>query len=108
MDEQNIDPNRQAQAKRYARLNRRLMLIDLLFGMGYILAWLIFGWSLALRDALATFLSREWMLVAGFALVFGGLYLLINIPLSFYSRFHLTAPLRDVYPDIKRLDHRPD
>jgi STE24 endopeptidase len=89
MDEQNIDPNRQAKAKRYARLNRRLMLIDLLIGMGYILAWLIFGWSLALRDTLASLLSREWMLVAGFALVFGGLYLLINIPLSFYSGFIL-------------------
>jgi STE24 endopeptidase len=89
MDEQNIDPNRQAQAKRYARLNRRLMLIDLLFGMVYILAWLIFGWSMALKDTLATFFTREWMLVAGFALVFGGLYLLINIPLSFYSGFIL-------------------
>jgi STE24 endopeptidase len=89
MDEQNIDPNRQAQAKRYARINRRLMLIDLLFGMGYIIAWLIFGWSLALKDTLSTFLSREWMLVAGFALVFGGLYVLINIPLSFYSGFIL-------------------
>jgi STE24 endopeptidase len=89
MEEQNIDPNRQAQAKRYARLNRRLMLFDLILSMGYILIWLIFGWSIVLRDTLATFLSREWMLVAGFALVFGGLYLLINIPLSFYSGFIL-------------------
>jgi STE24 endopeptidase len=89
MNEQTLDPNRQAQAKRYARLNRRLMLIDLFLGIGYVLAWLIFGWSLALRDTLTSFLSREWMLVAGFALVFGGLYLLINIPLSFYSGFIL-------------------
>jgi STE24 endopeptidase len=89
MEEQKIDPNRQAHAKRYARLNRRLMLFDLILSMGYILAWLIFGWSLVLRDSLATVLSRDWMLVAGFALVFGGLYLLINIPLSFYSGFIL-------------------
>lgn len=89
MDDGKLDPERQVQAKRYARINRRLMLFDLLLGLAYILAWLVFGWSHSLREILSGFIDQEWLLVAAYALVFGGIYYLLNLPLSYYSGFVL-------------------
>ncbi len=89
MEDRNLDPERQAQAKRYARINRRLMLLDLLLGLAYIMVWLLSGWSQALRELLSGFTDQEWLLVAGYALVFGGIYYLLNLPLSYYSGFVL-------------------
>ena len=89
MSEISIDPQRQVQAKEYARINRRLMLVDLAIGAIYTLAWLLAGWSAALQAALSAWTSNPWLLVAGFALVFGGVYYLINLPLSYYSGFVL-------------------
>jgi STE24 endopeptidase len=89
MSEISIDPQRQVQAKEYARINRRLMLVDLAIGAIYTLAWLLAGWSASLQGALSAWTSNPWLLVAGFALVFGGIYYLINLPLSYYSGFVL-------------------
>lgn len=85
----NLDHERQKQAKRYARLRRRLLLVDLGLGAAYILLWLLTGWSLRLRAYLQGFTSNEWLLVAAFGVVFGGIYLLVNLPLSYYSGFVL-------------------
>ena len=89
MSEINIDPQRQEQAKRYARTNRRLMLLDLAIGAIYTLAWLLAGWSAALQTAISTWSSNPWLQVAVFAAIFGGIYTLINLPLSYYSGFIL-------------------
>jgi len=84
-----LDPEKQKQAKQYARLRRRLWLVDNLFSMFYILAWLFFGWAAALRNWLATFTSNDWLLVALFVAVFGGIYFVLNLPLGYYSGFIL-------------------
>jgi len=84
-----IDPQRQQKAKIYARISRRLMVVDLLIGAAYLLAWLVFGWSAAVKDFLLRATDNQWLLVAGFGLIFGGLYLVINLPLSYYSGFVL-------------------
>jgi len=89
MSEIGIDPQRQVQAKHYARLSRRLMLVDLAIGAIYTLAWLLAGWSQSLQVYLSGWTSNPWLLVAGFAMVFGGIYFLINLPLSYYSGFML-------------------
>ncbi len=89
MSEINIDPQRQEQAKRYARTNRRLMLLDLAIGAIYTLAWLLAGWSAALQAAISTWSSNPWLQVAVFAAIFGGVYTVINLPLSYYSGFIL-------------------
>jgi STE24 endopeptidase len=85
----NIDPERQQQAKVYARLRRRWMLVDLLFGLAYLLAWLVFGWSIALRDLLETITPNIWLQVLLYAAIFGGIYSMIDLPLSFYTGFRL-------------------
>lgn len=84
-----LDPQRQQQAKEYARLGRRLWLADTTFSAVYALAWLFFGWAHALRDWLSAFTSNEWLLVALFVAVFGGIYYLLNLPLSYYGGFVL-------------------
>ncbi len=84
-----LDPERQILAKRYARIRRRLMVIDLALGGLYTLVWLISGWSERLRDILLRLTTNDWILVLAYAAIFGGIYYLIGVPLSYYSGFVL-------------------
>jgi STE24 endopeptidase len=84
-----LDPERQRQAKQYARIRRRLWLGDTLFSAVYAFAWLFFGWSVALRDWLTSFTTNPWLLVPLFVAIFGGIYFIINLPLGYYSGFVL-------------------
>jgi STE24 endopeptidase len=84
-----LDPERQKRAKLYARINRRLMVLDLIISGVYVLAWLIFGWSQALKNWLVQFTTNDWLLVATYVLVFGGILFVINLPLSFYQGYIL-------------------
>ena len=85
MSEVVLDAERQKKAKQYARIERRLFFVDLAIGGVYVLAWLIFGWSIAVRDALATISTSDWFLVAGVAFVFAAGIYVIDLPLSYYS-----------------------
>jgi Zn-dependent protease with chaperone function len=84
-----LDVDKQRQAKEYARIRRRLFLVDLAIGGVYTLVWLVFGWSSELKQALMGYTENQWLLVAGFGLVFGGIYFLVNLPLSYYSGYIL-------------------
>ena len=84
-----LDPERQQQAKQYARIRRRLWLVDTVFSAVYALAWLFLGWTISLRTWLTTFTTNEWLLVPAFVAVFGGIYFLVNLPLGYYSGFIL-------------------
>jgi STE24 endopeptidase len=89
MEQPVLDAERQKQAKQYARLSRRLFLVDLGMGGLYVVAWLAFGWSAGLRNFLLGWTANPWLLVIGYALVFGGVYFLIDLPLSYYEGFIL-------------------
>ena len=89
MTEAILDGDRQVKAKEYARLRRRLMLVDLGLAAVYAVLWLVAGWSAALRDTLNTLTHNEWLVVAGFVMVFGGVYFLIDLPLGYYSGYIL-------------------
>jgi len=84
-----LDPERQKQAKIYARLKRRLWLVDMAFSTLYLLVWLVSGWALNLRAWLGELLPNQWLLVAAFAAIFGGIYSLLDLPLAFYAGFSL-------------------
>lgn len=84
-----LDPARQAQARRYALLRRRLMVVDLALSALYAGAWLALGWSAALKAALLRLTTHEWLWVAAYAAIFGGLYLVLDLPLSYYEGFVL-------------------
>jgi STE24 endopeptidase len=84
-----LDPERQQQASIYARIQRRLTFVDLAIGLLYLILWLAFGWSLELKIRISSFITNEWSVVAIFAIVFGGLLAVINLPLSFYEGYML-------------------
>jgi STE24 endopeptidase len=65
------------------------MVVDLGLGGVYCLAWLVSGWSVLLRDWLSGWTTNPILLVAGFSVIFGGIYVLINLPMSYYSGFIL-------------------
>ncbi len=84
-----LDPERQKRAKQYARINRRLMLVDLIISGVYIVAWLAFGWSQALKHWLLLYTANDWLLVLAYVVIIGGIMFIINLPLSFYQGFTL-------------------
>ena len=86
---QALDPERQQRAKEYSRIGVRLTLFGLVFDGAYAALWLFAGWALGLRAWLQGFTQNEWLLVAGFVVVIGGIEGLIKLPLSYYSGFIL-------------------
>jgi STE24 endopeptidase len=84
-----LDPEKQKQAKQYARIRRRLWLVDTIFSAVYALLWLFLGWATSLRNWLSSLTDNQWLLVALFVAIFGGIYAMINLPLSYYSGFVL-------------------
>ena len=84
-----LDPERQKQAKEYARIRRRLWLVDTLLNAAYAIVWLVFGWSISLREWLTTITTNEWLLVALYVAIFGGIFSVFNLPLGYYSGFIL-------------------
>jgi len=84
-----LDPERQKQAKVYARLKRRLWLVDVAFSAIYLLVWLVTGWAVSLRTWLVNFTANNWLLIVYFTILFGGIYFVIDLPLVFYTGFTL-------------------
>ncbi len=84
-----LDPERQKRAKQYARLKRRLMVVDLFISGLYMLAWLFLGWSKDLTDWLTQYTINNWILVFLFVTIFGGILFLIDLPMSIYQGYVL-------------------
>ncbi len=84
-----IDPDRQRQAKEYAHRRQRLLLLELVLGGLYLLAWLLSGVSTGLKGLLLQVTSLPPLLVALYAAVFGAGYELLLAPFSFYGGYVL-------------------
>lgn len=89
MDNRLPDPQRQEKARHYARLERRLMLVNLIISGTYALLWLALGWSSRLSLALKALTPYPAVHVALFLIVFGGVFYVINLPLSWYQTYTL-------------------
>ena len=63
--------------------------MDTAFSGLYTVVWLFLGWSLVLRQWLTDLLTADWLIIAAFAAIFGGIYLFLNLPLGYYSGFVL-------------------
>jgi len=97
----NVDPEKQVQAKQYARIHRRLWLLDTLLSTLYLLAWLFFNWTRSLTGWLRNFTTNDWLLVLGFSIIFGGISGLLELPLSFYSGYLLPHRFGQSNQDLK-------
>jgi STE24 endopeptidase len=84
-----LDLERQKQAKQYARIKRRLWLVDTLFTGAYAALWLFTGWAVSLRAWLTGFTTNDWLLVPAFLTIFGGISFVLTLPLGYYSGFVL-------------------
>jgi STE24 endopeptidase len=87
-----LDPEKQKQARQYARIRRRLWLVDTVISALYFLAWIVFGWAISLRDWLIgswPLFANPWLLVPAFAAIFGGIFFVLNLPLGYYGGFIL-------------------
>ncbi len=92
-----LDPEKQKQAKEYARISRRLWAVDTALDLVYTLAWLALGWTILARDWLSTLIADRWSLITFsdwllpplFAFIFGGILGLIMSPMAYYSGFVL-------------------
>jgi STE24 endopeptidase len=97
-----LDETRQEQAREYARIGRRIFVVELVTGALYVLFWTFSGLSPWLRDQIYTVTQSLWLSVPLFALGFGLPYMVLTAPLSYYSGFVLphrygqsTQSLRD-------------
>lgn len=92
-----IDPERQHKAARYAFIQRWLSLADTALGLVIILAILLTGIHLSLRDILSTTSLATWtpihnwppLLIAVYGLIFVAVTSIISLPLAYYSGFIL-------------------
>ena len=87
--ETKLDPEKQKQAKKYARIRRRLWLVETALSALYAILWLVLGWSTTLRDWLSTYTDSQWIVVAVFVAIFGGIYAILTLPLGYYGGFVL-------------------
>ena len=86
MSEQSLDPQRQEQARKYARQMRRLLLLELALGAVFLLTVLLSGLSSGLRNLLEFPQSAR---VALYFLILMISYGIISGPLSVYHSFVL-------------------
>jgi STE24 endopeptidase len=86
MSELAPDPHRQVKAKEYARLNRRLLLLELGLGAGFMLALLLSGLSGGIRDLLD--MPQPARVALYFVIVALG-YGVMSIPVIVYRGFVL-------------------
>jgi len=84
-----LDTERQQKAKQYARVRRRLFVVNLAFGGLYAGLWLALGISPLVKGGVLRLTQNPWLLVAGYGLVFGLAYWALDLPLSYYSGFVL-------------------
>jgi STE24 endopeptidase len=89
METQILDPQRQKQAKEYAKIRRRFMLLDLVLGTVLLLVWLLLGWSALLRDWIFGWTQNQWVAVITFGAVFGAVFSVLDLPLTFYTGYIL-------------------
>lgn len=92
-----LDPEKQKQAKEYARIRRRLWIVETLVNLAYASAWLGFGWTTLTRNWLTRLIFDGYsfsdypgqLLPLLFILVYGFFISLLMSPLMYYSGFVL-------------------
>lgn len=84
-----LDEERQQKAREYARISRRLLLVDLLLGGAYMVLWLATGWNTVLREWVDAITRSPALAVLIYALIFGAPYGVVDLPLSYYGGFVL-------------------
>ncbi len=96
-----LDPERQIQAKEYARIQRRFIFLDLALGTALLVAWLVTDWSIQLRNWISGLTTNPWLAVLIYGAVFGGIFTLLDLPLSYYTGYILPHRFKQSNQDRK-------
>jgi STE24 endopeptidase len=83
------DPRRREEAREYARLRRRLFVLDLALSGAALVLLLVTGASIRLREALAGLVTGYFGLVAAYVALLTIGYALVFSPLAYYSGYAL-------------------
>jgi len=89
IDELNLDPEKQESAKRYARIRRRIYVLDIALGGLYLLWWLVSGTSILLEGSISE-LNVGWaaeLILIAFLIFLP--WTILFLPLDFYSGYIL-------------------
>ena len=89
IDELNLDPEKQESAKRYARIRRRMYVLDIALGGLYLLWWLVSGTSILLEGSISD-LNVGWaaeLILIAFLIFLP--WTILFLPLDFYSGYIL-------------------
>ena len=81
------DVSSDARARAYARIKYRLILVDLVWSLAVL--WLAAPWSPAFTRLAAVAAMSPWLRVAVYGVVFAVAYSVVNLPLTYYSGYHL-------------------
>lgn len=86
---EDIDRERQEEARAFARLRRRLLLLETVLGGAFAVLVLASGLSYRLSEWLGALSRQPYLLVGGYALIFMGVYGLVMAPVAYYGGFSL-------------------
>jgi STE24 endopeptidase len=75
-------------------MRHQLFFVDVALSGALAFAWLWFGWSAGLKAWLLTWTQNDWLLVIGYVSIFGAVFTLAELPLSYYSGFVLPHRFR--------------
>lgn len=84
-----IDPQRQKEAKGYARLRYRLLVVEMAVGGIFVVVVLLGGISSWLKACIMGYTSEPLLVVAGYFLLFSLAYGVLLLPLEYYGGFVL-------------------
>ncbi|MDI6703572.1 MAG: M48 family metallopeptidase [bacterium] len=74
-------------AKQYTKINRRLMILNLIIATLILVLFLISGLSLGLRNALYGFTNNDWLVILFYLLIFSLGVEILTLPISFYDGY---------------------
>lgn len=77
------------QAKQYARTKRVIFLCEILLTFGFLVVTLLFGVSRFVREIAQSWTASPALGLAAFLALYGALFYLVGLPLSFYGDFYL-------------------
>lgn len=82
-------PQYPEEARRYANIKRRLLLVDLVLSFAFLCAFQVTGFSNRIAGWWQLRFSSQALVIAGYLAVFGVIHYLFNLPLHFYGSFAL-------------------
>ena len=78
-----------SDARRYARIRYRLMLVELVGGLVFLLVYQLSGVSMASAQWIARLTPVVWLQIAAYLALFGGCWWVVFLPFRFYGGFIL-------------------